>query len=223
MKRWQLAAILLLCLTLVGSVACSPFRGGGDEEEITTQEVEVMRGDLIISVSGSGSIDVSNETELAFDGGGEVGGIYVEESDEVNQGDLLALLVPFDTDALELALTQARAALEQAQVALETAEYNLEKAENPFTDDEIEDAEDAVDEAEDYFDYAYDMLREAQKDGDPEAIQQWQVEVYHAQMNLDAAEKALEQMEEEPDEDPCRRDGPRVEHFYPLSDHAGRL
>lgn len=201
MKCWQIAAILLSCLTLVGSVACSPFGGGGGEEEVTTQEVEVARGDLIISVSGSGSIDVSNETELAFDGGGEVGEIYVEDGDEVSQGDLLAVLVPFDTGALELILTQARAALEQALVALETAEFNLEKAENPFTDEEIEDAEDAVDEAEDYLDYAKDMLREAQIDGDPEAIQQWEVEVYHAQMNLDIAEAELEQMEEEPDED----------------------
>ena len=72
MKRWQSAAIVLSCLTLVGFVACSPFGGGGDEEEVTTQLIEVVWGNLIIGVSGSGNIDVSNETELAFDNGGEV-------------------------------------------------------------------------------------------------------------------------------------------------------
>jgi len=118
-----------------------PFRGGGDEEESTSQLVEVVRGDLIISVSGSGSIGVANEAKLAFDGGGKVDTIYVDEGDVVKEGEALAVLAPVDTDALELALAQAElnlaqakvslaqadAAQEQAEAALEQAEYNLEQ------------------------------------------------------------------------------------------------
>lgn len=141
MKRWKIVAILLLCLALTGAVACMPFRGGGDEEESTSQLVEVVRGDLIISVSGSGSIEVANEAKLAFDGGGKVDTIYVDEGDVVKEGEALAVLAPVDTDALELALAQAElnlaqakvslaqadAAQEQAEAALEQAEYNLEQ------------------------------------------------------------------------------------------------
>ena len=141
MKRWKIVVILLLCLALTGAVACMPFGGGGDEQESTSQLVEVVRGDLIISVSGSGSIGVANEAKLAFDGGGKVDTIYVDEGDVVKEGEALAVLAPVDTDALELALAQAElnlaqakvslaqadAAQEQAEAALEQAEYNLEQ------------------------------------------------------------------------------------------------
>lgn len=141
MKRWKIVVVLLLCLALTGAVACMPFRGGGDEEEVTTQLVEVVRGDLIISVSGSGSIGVANEANLAFDGSGKVETIYVDEGDVVKEGEALAVLAPVDTDALKLALAQAElnlaqaeasldqadAAQEQAEAALEEAEYHLEQ------------------------------------------------------------------------------------------------
>jgi len=170
-----------------------PFRGGGDEEESTAQLVEVVRGDLIISVSGSGSIGISNEATLAFDGGGEVDKIYVEEGDEVSKGELLAELVPLDTEALELALLRA-------EIALHRAEYNLDKAENPYTEDEIEDAEDAVDDAEDYLDFVGYRLAYALRHGSEQEVQQWQMELYRAEASLDAAEDKLDAMLSAPDE-----------------------
>jgi HlyD family secretion protein len=142
-KRWKIVVVFFLCLALTGAVACMPFRGGGGEEESTSQLVEVVRGDLIISVSGSGSIGVDNEASLAFDGGGKVDKIYVDEGDVVKEGEALAVLVPVDTDALELALAQAElnlaqvkaslaqadASQEQAGAALEEANYNLQQLE----------------------------------------------------------------------------------------------
>lgn len=127
MKVWRIMLALLLCLALVGSTACNLF--GDSEEEVTRQLVEVVRGDLTVSVSGSGSLDVSNEAELAFGVGGKINKISVEEGDEVGAGDVLARL---DTGALELALTQvqlakiqAEAAVAQAEAALDGAEYDL--------------------------------------------------------------------------------------------------
>ncbi|GAH00268.1 unnamed protein product, partial [marine sediment metagenome] len=89
----------------------------------------------------AGSIGVANEAKLAFDGGGKVDAIYVDEGDVVKEGEALAVLAPVDTDALGLALAQAElnlaqakvslaqadAAQEQAEAALEQAEYNLEQ------------------------------------------------------------------------------------------------
>jgi len=117
-KSWRAAAVLLLCLALVGSTACSPF-GGGSQEETSQQLVEVVRGDLIVSVSGSGSIDVSNEARLVFGTGGRIDRIFIDEGDEVAEGGVLARL---DTAPLELALTQAQAALAQAQATLAQAQ-----------------------------------------------------------------------------------------------------
>ena len=143
MKRWEIAVVFLLCLALTGAVACLPFRGQGVKQEVAPQPVEVVRGDLTVSVSGSGSIGVANEASLAFDDSGKVDKIYVDEGDVVKEGQALAVLVPVDTDALELALSQAKlnlaqaeasvdqadASQAQAEAALEEAQYNLQQLE----------------------------------------------------------------------------------------------
>ena len=211
MKSWRIVVVLLLCLALVGSMACSPF-GGGDEQEASQQLVEVVRGDLTVSVSGSGRVEVANEARLAFGSGGRADEIYVNEGDKVSEGDVLARL---DTSALELALarsqvalsqadaglTQTQAGLAQARVSLQTAEDNLEKAQNPYTDEEIEDAEDAIEEAEDDLDFAKDMRAQALREGDALEIQYWKREVYQAQAELIAAEDELVAMLAPSDED----------------------
>jgi len=191
-KRWKIVATLFLCLALAGAVACLPFRGQGVEQEVAPQLVEVVRGDLIISVNGSGSIGVSNEAKVAFDGSGTVDRIYVDEGDVVKEGQALAVLAPVDTAALELALLKA-------QIALRRAEYNLDKAKNPYTEEEIKEAEEAVDEAEDYLDYVKHMLVYAL--GNQREAQQWQTELHQAEMNLEAAEDKLDEMLSPPDED----------------------
>jgi len=112
MKAWRIVTVLLLCLVLAGSTACRPF--GEEEPEVTEQLVEVVRGDLTVTVSGSGNLEVSNEMELAFGVGGRVDKIYVEEGDEVSESEVLAKL---ETDTLELALAQAQVARVQAQAA----------------------------------------------------------------------------------------------------------
>ena len=126
MIRWRTITALLLCLILVSLTACNPL---GDEGETTEQLVEVVKGDLMVSVSGSGNIEASREARLSFGSGGRIEKIYVEEGDEVSKGEVLAEL---DTDALELAKTQAEVALTQAQLALtqaklsqQTTEYEL--------------------------------------------------------------------------------------------------
>jgi len=125
MKNWKIAAIVLLSLVIAGAVACSPFGGGGDEEN-TSRLVEVVRDDLILSISGGGNIAVSNDANLTFSSGGKIDGIYVEEGDVVWGGRVLARL---DTSALELALTQAEDAVVQAEAAIEQAQANEAQAE----------------------------------------------------------------------------------------------
>ena len=119
--------LMVISLALVGTTACGAF-GGGDDG-VGQQLVKVERGDLTMSVSGSGKIETSHEARLTFGSAGKVEKIYVEEGDKVTTGQVLAEL---DTSALELSLTQAQVsltqaelALTQAQLAVNTAEYNL--------------------------------------------------------------------------------------------------
>jgi len=217
MRKWgTIGTILLLCLALAGATACNPF--GGDQEEVSPQEVKVVRGDLIVSVSGSGNIVVSDEVNLAFGSGGKIDRIYVDEGDKVSKDEVLARL---DTGPVELALAQAQAALDQAL-------YNLEQIKEPFSDDDIDSAEAAVESAEDYLDYAEWMLDQAEeaedeaeealyqaKESEDEeaiaaaeavlataeaAVEQWRMEASRAWSSLLAAEAQLEAMLDAPDE-----------------------
>jgi len=214
MRRWgTLGVILLTCLALAGAMGC-----GGSQEEVSQQFVEVVRGDLLVSVSGSGNIVVSDEADLAFGTSGKIDRIYVDEGDKVRKGEILARL---DTGPLELALAQAQAALDQA-------EYNLEKTKEPFSEDDIDSAETAVEAAEDYLDYAEWMLDQAEETEDmaedalylarqgvdqdkiaeaeaalaaaEAAVELYRMEVSGAEASLIAAEVQLEAMLDAPDE-----------------------
>ena len=133
MRRWTIIGVLLLCLVLAGATACNPF-SSDNKAETSWQLVEVVRGDLTVTISGAGNIAVANEENLTFESSsGRVDKIYVKDGDKVTKDDVLAELAPLDTDDLELtllraeiSLTQAEVSLAQAQIALQTAEDNLE-------------------------------------------------------------------------------------------------
>ncbi len=157
MKSWRIIPFLLfgLVLVLVGSVSCNAL--GGQNEGVTQQLVEVTRGDLTVTVSGSGNIEVPNEMKLTFSLAGQVEKIYVQEGSQVATGEKLAELM---TDSLELAVTQAQVAYTQAQVAvaqsqvaMETANYNLNQALERYTWPDIKTAQADVDGAKAYVEY----------------------------------------------------------------------
>jgi len=118
MKDWRIVAILLVGLMLVSLSAC-----GGNADENQYQLIEVVPADLMVTVSGSGNIEVSNEAYLAFGVGGTVGELYVEEGDEVTQGQALASL---DTTSLELAV-------KTAEIDLEIAASDFREITHPYT------------------------------------------------------------------------------------------
>jgi len=183
MRKWGIIGVLLLCLALAGSIACNPF--GGAEAEVSQQLVEVVRGDLVITASGSGNIEISKEVRLAFGVGGRIDKIYVDDGDNVTEGDVLAKL---ETDALEMALTQAQVALTRAEVAVTTANVTLRTAKH------------SLDEARDL--YTWPVIRVARADvDDAEAFLQYVLDkglpyetVAYAQARLDAAESKLDAM-----------------------------
>lgn len=138
-KKFKIGLIIaFLCLAVLGTTACDSL-GGGDGEVIQ-QMVEVTRGDITVSVTGSGKIETSRDAKLIFESAGKVDKILVEEGDRVSKGDVLSRL---DTSALELtraqaqvSLTQAELALTQAQLSQKEAEYNLKNTRD--TEDALE-------------------------------------------------------------------------------------
>lgn len=180
MKRFGIIILLLLCLVLTGVTGCS---AGGDE--VNQQLVKVTRGDLVVSVSGSGNVEVSNEAELAFGSGGKVAEIYVQEGDTVGEGAALAKL---DTVALELAVSQAKLTLAQANVSLETARFNLDRMED------VQEIRDDIEDAEYELKVTKVMLKQALQSEDSTAISYWTTQVANAEVMLAEAQQDLAEL-----------------------------
>jgi multidrug efflux pump subunit AcrA (membrane-fusion protein) len=136
MKKLRIITAFLLLIVLTALTACNPL---GDDEQDIEQYVEVKRGDLLVTISGSGNMETSEDVNLSFSSGGRIATIYVEEGDRVTKGEILAEL---DADTLELARDQAEYALTQAEVGLTQAELSQKTAENAL--DNVFDREDAL-------------------------------------------------------------------------------
>ena len=207
MKKLRIIAALLLLIILTTVTACNPL--GEDEEE--EQYVEVGRGDLLVTVSGSGNIETSEDANLSFGSDGRIARIYIEEGDQVAKGDILAEL---DTASLELARDQAEYALTLDEVALiqadlnqKTAEYELDNILDQkdalelvlfFAQIDVRSAEHHVDETQDI--YTWPDIETAQKDVDnAKAFLEYALDqglptptVEYAQRRLDIAEAVLD-------------------------------
>ena len=191
MKGRQIVAIfLMLCLVFVSVTACNPF--GGSETESNQQVIEVTRGDLAVTVNGIGNIAIAEERHLSFGSTGKVDEVYVEEGDKVSKNDVLAKL---DTDALELAVTQAELALTEQQVAVTQAEVALTEKEVTVTEAEVAliEKEVAITEAQVTLETARYNLYEAKDEYILRDIRSAQSDVDEAQRYLDEALWNLEQ------------------------------
>jgi HlyD family secretion protein len=84
------------------------------EQVITTAQVQ--RGDVVISVSGSGTLVAASEVTLGFEESGYLAEIYVAVGDQVKEGDVLAKM---EVDELELAIVEADIKVRLAQLDLD--------------------------------------------------------------------------------------------------------
>lgn len=96
--------------------------------------VTVARGNVISSVSTSGTVVLQDQQALSFGISGTITQIKVDNGSLVKKGDLLAVL---DTVSLERALAQAKANLDAANI-------KLSQTKNPYKDSDIIAAEGAV-------------------------------------------------------------------------------
>lgn len=121
MKAWEIITTLLIILALALTTACSAT---GNQQLRQYQQVQVVRGDLIVRIHSNGKIETPREVSLNFgNDAGRIDKLLVREGDSVKKGDVLAQL---DTSSLELSLAQAQASLSRAQLAQEAATNNLE-------------------------------------------------------------------------------------------------
>ncbi len=144
MKKRNIIIIIVLILA-VGAYAVYSFTKK-PEPKYTT--VKVIRGDVLQTVSATGTVEAETKLDLRFMNSGKIEKINVKVGDDIKEGEVLAKL---DTDQLESQLTKAKAglsaatanlnkllegataedirvsqtAVENAQIALSSAQINL--------------------------------------------------------------------------------------------------
>jgi len=106
-KRLIATLVLLLVLATVSLTGC----GGNNEEAVQKQIVEVERGDLIVTITADGNLDMPHESNLKFGTPGTVKEVFVVKGDKVKEGTLLAKL---DDTVYKLVVTSAQYDVELA-------------------------------------------------------------------------------------------------------------
>jgi HlyD family secretion protein len=115
--------LVVMGVCLIASVVT----GCSSSESEVGETAEVVRGDLTISVSVSGNLEMPRKTDLSFGTTGTVKEIACDEGDEVTKGEVLAKL---DASSLELNVEMAENRYKTAQGRYEMAQVDFKVAEH---------------------------------------------------------------------------------------------
>jgi HlyD family secretion protein len=151
--RRAVTIVGVIALVVVGSLGIYRFTSQAKEPPAPDFEtLQVEPGNLVSTVSATGTIEPEGEVSLIFRGAGRVGEVLVQEGDAVSAGQVLARL---ETDDLDLALAQA-------ETALVISQAQLERLKTPTDEIDLAAAEAAVASAEASVESAQAALASAQ-------------------------------------------------------------
>lgn len=124
------AVVILVVLAAVIGGSLLIYRLTSQAKEPPPPDYDVVKvdaGDMISTVSATGTIQPEDEVSLVFKGAGRVGEVLVDEGDAVAAGQVLARLETNDLD-----LAQA-----QAEIALSISQAQLEKLKQPASESDV--------------------------------------------------------------------------------------
>lgn len=144
---YVIVTVALLAAVVAGLVWWS--RQHGDEAAEDLQSAMVERGNLLVSVSGSGAVRPERRVDLASEIGGLVMEVPVDVGDEVQRGDQLIIL---DKERLNLQVAQAEASLAAAEAQLAKLKAGAQPEDVEATESNLRAADAQVDVAEAEYD-----------------------------------------------------------------------
>jgi HlyD family secretion protein len=186
-KGFWIGFILVLALAGGGGYVYynTIYLPGQAPTEPTIVTTQVSRGDLVVSVSGSGTLAPASEIDLGFQEGGYLDEVLVEVGDQVQEDDVLARLEASD---LELAVIEADIRAREAQLDLADASEGATDAELANAEASLQSAQAALTLAW----YDYDSTQNSDLDA---AVRSYQI---HFQWNANKYQE-LEQNGANPD------------------------
>lgn len=124
-KRRIAAIVALLTILLLGSAVY--YRGEGKNGKEAAKSVTVRRGDLVVKIAETGSLEPSTVVEIKSEQSGEIKKLFVRTGDQVQSGGLLAVIQQESNLARQVA--QFRAGVEQERLNLEEARRDVARME----------------------------------------------------------------------------------------------
>ena len=210
MLRKRLFWIVLLALLLViagggyfyyNNVYLQAQEPAAEEPALAT--TTVSRGDLVITASGSGTLEPRAEMAVGFRSSGILDELLVEIGDQVETGQVLARLDDADAQdqvaQAEISLRQAEISLDNliqeadvedlaaAQASLSSANADLTKLTSPPAEQELLAAQQSLQSAQEALD---DLLAGP----DPDVVEIAQADLTLAEMNVRSAQAAYDQI-----------------------------
>jgi HlyD family secretion protein len=120
-KRWLKIVIPIAAVCLIGGlIAANMMQQREHSTEVMT--IKAKRGRLVQTVPGTGRVQPEVQVKISANVSAKITGIFVEEGDRVNTGDLLVTL---DKERYQAAMEQAVSALKSANAALEKSKSEL--------------------------------------------------------------------------------------------------
>ena len=132
MRSWLTAqtagaasAFIVIGAAIVVAVAAFLLRPGARPAAQQYKTEEATRGDLIVTVSATGTLQPTNEVDVGSEVSGLVESVFVDDNDRVTKGQVLARL---DVSKLRDAVVTAKAALASAEAGVLQAEATVKES-----------------------------------------------------------------------------------------------
>jgi len=122
LMRWLMWCVAVAAVSAAGILWLT--RNKADSVQYETQPVR--RGDLVVTVSATGTLEPIKEVEVGIEVSGTIKTVEVDYNDQVKVGQVLARL---DTSKLEAQSLQSQAALDAARAKLLQAQATVQEAE----------------------------------------------------------------------------------------------
>lgn len=149
----KILSVLVLIILVASPFAINYFLPKKTTVNYVTQAVK--KGSISVSVSGTGQVSSLKDVDLSAEVSGDVTGVYVDEGEEVNKGDVL-----FRIDS-----TDGAQSVKSAELALESAELDLEEMQEPVDELTLIQAENSLIDAQESKEQAENNLEKSYDDG----------------------------------------------------------
>ena len=165
LKVWQIGLVFAVLVVAGGAAYTAYARSTSADDQAlgeNQQLITVAYGDLINQVSTNGSLIFPEKETISFGTEGIVNVLFVEEGQQVDQGEVLARLDPLTIATLEQEVAQARVDLQSAEELLEETRQGYTPLERAQLEEAVADAGFQAQEAREVLDDAREPYSEQQ-------------------------------------------------------------